>query len=394
MKGTFYNVLKEALALTDLELARIWSVFGVVGTISYISGGYLTDRISPRKIVTAALCISGILHIWVSFVPCYPLILCISALMGLTAVFAFFPASSKVLSFLGNEGHSGSIFGLYYALEGLGGMVINLTGTRIFEATASAGAAFCFVTRAFAALNFIAAIGVTVCLPKTGASAMSGSRISLEQLRGGLLKRKEVWLIAMIMLCNFWSYCTITYITPYLTELFAMPEKYALLLGVVRINVLALLAGIIFGRLTDWKGSAVNVIGKTMILQVMILAGIASNHLLVGSVSIAVLLTTIFSFAATGVKVISLVMISECHFSAAMTGTVIGVVCFIGYSPEAFTYPVVGWFVEGQKDAGYLIMFVISLLLAAAAALGSISLYRIRERNEKRSGRITDITEV
>lgn len=395
MKGTFYNILKGVLELSDLELARIWGVFGLVGMFSYIFGGYLTDRISPRKILIAALCASGILHVWVSFVPSYLLILMISALMGLAAVFAFFPASSKVLSFLGGEQYSGRVFGIYYALEGLGGLIVNFAGTRVFMLTESAAITFAFVVRFFAVLNFAGAVGICVFLPKEGTEAVQGNQISLEQLKQGLFRRKEVWLIALITMCNFWLYCTLTYITPYLTDLFGMKEQDALLCGVIRVNALALLAGILFGRMADWKNSALCVIGKVMPMQAVILGLILLNQLLHGSLEAAVVLTMVFSLLATGVKVISIVMISECHFPMVMTGTVIGIVSFVGYSPDAFTYPVVGKILSLYGETGYLMMFGISLTSALVAAVGCIVLKRIR-RNHHGAGstRVPDIIKV
>ena len=123
MKGTFYNVIKAALKLSDIQLSRIWGAFGTVGMLSYVMGGYFTDRFSPKKILIAALVVSSILHLYVSFVPSYLVVLLISGLMGLSAVFAFFPASSNVLSSLGSNHNAGSVFGVYYALEGLSQLI-------------------------------------------------------------------------------------------------------------------------------------------------------------------------------------------------------------------------------------------------------------------------------
>lgn len=99
MKNTFYNVMKISLGLSDIQLSRVWGMFGIVGMFSYIFGGYFADRISPRKILIIALSMSSILHMYVSFVPSYFVLLTISGLMGIVAVFAFFSSFIKGFEF-------------------------------------------------------------------------------------------------------------------------------------------------------------------------------------------------------------------------------------------------------------------------------------------------------
>lgn len=394
MKGTFYNVMQVALELSDVQLGKIWSVFGIVGMISYVGGGYFTDRFSPKKIITVALVISAVLHLYVSFVPSYPVILIISALMGISTVFAFFPASSKVLSFLGEDHNSGTVFGLYYALEGVGGMLINLTGTRMYMITGNELQTFALVVRLFALLNLLGAIGAYVGLSGIETSEIKGNVVSFKQLKY-VFSQKKVWLIALITMCNYWLYCSLTYVTPYLTDLFKVSEDKAMLCGIIRVNVLALFAGLLFGRLADKKRSALDVIKIIMPLECLCSALILINQITVKSVLAAIILTMAFAFGTTGVKVISIVLISESDFPLIMTGTIIGVVSFIGYSPDAFLYPIAGSLMEGHEMQGYFYLFLISSIIAGIAVIGCWKLDRIRRCvNEKRDERVPDVSGV
>ena len=391
MKGTFYNVIKAALQLSDIQLSRIWGVFGTVGMLSYVLGGYFTDRISPRKILTAALALSSILHLYVSFVPSYPLLLVISGLMGLTAVFAFFPASSKVLSSLGSNHNAGRVFGVYYALEGLGGMVVNAIGSRMYVLTGNEMQTFVLIVRIYAVLNLVAAIGIYFWFSEIETDGIQGNQISFSQLKH-VFRRKEVWLIAGITLCNFWLYCSLTYITPYLTDVYGVSEGRTLLYGLIRVNILTVFAGIVFGKLADKKRSALKVIVWVMPLQCVTLCLLISNEVILKMEIITVVLTMLYAFAATGVKTICLVLITESEFPMLIVGTVIGVVSFIGYSPDAFLYPITGKLLDKYSEQGYFYLFVVCLTIAVLAIICCKILQKIRrEECEKKSDRISGV---
>lgn len=368
MKGTFYNIMKEALNLTDRQLGNVWSVFGIIGMISYILGGYVTDRFSPKKIIIIALISSATLHVWMSFVPTYPVVLGISALMGISAIFAFFPSSSKILSCLGDANSSGSIFGIYYALEGLGGMIINFIGSRFYVITDNEIQTFVVIVRLYAFLNVVAAYGIYKKFSDEVVLGEEQTSISLKVL-GEVLRKKQVWRIALLILSNFVLYCSLTYITPYLTEVYDMPQNQVIFWGIIRVNILALLAGIIFGKIVDYEQSAMKVIKKVMPVQSICLCVLIFNHVYLKNIIIALILLMTFAFLATGVKVISLVLVSEAEFSVTIIGTVIGVVSFVGFSPDAFLYPLAGWLQEKYMNQSYIYLFLLCFIMTVVAEI-------------------------
>lgn len=394
MKGTFYNVMKSALELSDFQLSRIWSVFGTVGMLSYVGGGYFTDRISPKRILITALMASSILHLYVSFIPSYFVLLVISGLMGLTAVFAFFPASSKVLSCLGNEHDAGVVFGIYYSLEGLGGMIVNLAGSRMFAITGDEMQTFTLIVRIYALLNLIAAVGIYFKFSEIEMTNIQGNQVSFSEIKN-VFRNKQVWLIAGITLCNFWLYCSLTYITPYLTDVYGISNENTLIYGIIRVNILTVLAAILFGKLADKRRSALEVIWKIMPVQGIVLGFLIGNEFTFRIDILSIVLTMAYAFIATGVKTICLVLISESEFPMLIVGTVIGVVSFIGYSPDAFLYPIAGKLLETYQEQGYFYLFMICLLTVIASILCCRALWKVRrDDHEKRGIGVSDITRV
>lgn len=392
MKGTFYNVMKAALDLSDFELSRIWSVFGIVGMLSYLGGGYLTDRISPKKIIIAALGLSALLHIYISFVPNYPMMLVTSGLMGVAAIFAFFSASSKVLSFLGGEGGTGSVFGIYYALEGLGNMLINTIGSRIYLVTCDELLTFTILVRIYAVLNIIAAIGIYICLGKIEDISIQGNKVLISQF-GTVLSQKKVWIIAIITMCNYLLYCSLTYITPYLTEIFQVSEQDSIRYAILRMNLLTVFAGIMFGKIADKTKSALGVIEKSVFINCICIIVLLLNTIIFKQKAIAVASTMFYAFVVTGVKVIGIVLITELQFPMVIVGTVIGIVSFIGYSPDAFLYPIAGKILEVSGNKGYSYIFLLCLAMAGIGVLCCKLLKKVKvSESENRGQRVSDTT--
>lgn len=368
MKAAFYNIMKAALCLSDVQLGRIWSVFGIVGMVSYVLGGYVTDRISPKKIIIGALTLSGFLHMILSFVPNYELLLAISGLMGIAAVFAFFPASSKILSSFGGGINAGSIFGLYYALEGIGNTIFNLIGRQVYILNGNELDTFVFMVRFYAVLDIMVAFFVALLFRNNNDFLDQGNQVSMKQL-SIVLKTKEVWLIAVIMMSSYILYCSMTYITPYLATVYKIKEAKNLAYAIVRVDVLAVASGIIFGRISKKKKSVCSVIRNGMVLNAICVLAILANGYFLQQVQIVIILTMMFAFMGIGMKSISIALISEQNFPIAITGTIIGVVSFIGYSPDAYLYLVIGRLLEKYQQIGYSYMFVVYLLYMLIAIL-------------------------
>lgn len=352
-----------------MQLSKIWSIYGVVTLFSYILGGYFTDRFSPKKIIVTALCASGILHFYLSFVPGYPSVLTVSAMMGLTTVFAFFPAASKILSTMDDEKNTGGIFGIYYACEGIGNTILNLAGTGLYMLTENERMTFVWMMRSYTVLNLVSAVLIFIFLKETAVTE-NGQKVSILQLKQ-IIKKKEVWKIAMTTLSTYVMFCSLTYLNSYLKEIYQIPEGINLLLAVIRVDIIAIIAGVIFGKLCNFKGSVSYVVQKGLIGIGICVILILINQFTIHSMGLAVLLTTLFSFMGIGSKTVSIAMIAQQKFPVSMTGSVIGLVSFIGYSPDTFLYPVVGKMLMVFGSGGYFYMFgfffVISVIGAVCA---------------------------
>ncbi len=368
LKGSYYQVIRSALSLSDAQLGRVWSAFGLTAMVSYVFGGYLADRVSELTIIRCAVLFSAILHLLFSFLPPYPVQIVLSGLMGVAAVLAFFPASIKLLTAIGEAQSgsrgSGNILGLYYGIGGVLAFALQLIVSQIYAQFTDDVWAFVFLMRAYALLNlFCFALFFLVPVPKV--QSQSRQKESASAYRQ-VAARRDVWLIALIILCSYTAFRAMTYITPYLTDVFRMPEAQAIRISVLRMGLLLPAASYLFGRWCLKRGRSSDVIRKGFVLLALSCALILLNDRITRSLPAALLFTTVFICTAAGIKGIALSLISEALIPYGVRGTATGIVSVIGYSPDLFLYAMVGSWMEHSGVSTYPYLFALCLALSLA----------------------------
>ena len=361
-KAAFYNIIKLAFDFSDMQLGNIWSVYGIVSLLSYLLGGYVADRISVKKLLILALSLAAVLHLYLSFVPGYKAMLIVAALLSLASVFTFFPASSKLLSFIGGTHSSGGVFGIYYTLAGVWNAVLTLIGTILYQNTQDAGHTFVWLMRSYAAINMLVVIGLFFLLPDQLPESEK-EKFSVSNVKTAL-RGREVWMIAVITMCTYLLFCSFTYISPFLTKLYGIKEDENLIIGLIRVDGMSIIGGILFGKWANRKKSVVSVVGYGLRIAVGCSLVLFLNTLFFHNRTVTIALIMLYSFVAIGTKSISIAMISERRFPLQITGTVIGVVSFIGYSPDAFFYQMMGRYFTRFDLTGYRTMFLLYLCIA------------------------------
>ena len=81
-------------------------------------------------------------------------------------------------------------------------MIVNSIGSRMYMATGNELETFVLIVRLFAVLNLVSAIGVYYWFSEIETKSIQGNQITFSQMKH-VFGRKEVWLIAVITMCNF-----------------------------------------------------------------------------------------------------------------------------------------------------------------------------------------------
>ncbi|EQH78796.1 major Facilitator Superfamily protein [Clostridioides difficile DA00310] len=382
MKSSFYDPMQQALALSHTQIGNLLSLYGLVGMVSYFIGGWFADRFSVRKLITFSLIASGILGFYFSTFPSYSMILLIFVLWGFTTILTFFSASVKVVRMQGSESEQGRIFGFYEGLSGVSGTLISFIGLYFFGKFAEITVGFKYVVWLYSAASIICGILLFFLVEEKKDSGASDEGLSIKSLLK-VVTMPKAWLIGLIIFSTYLVFSSLTYLSPYLSEVYVMPMTLVSALSIIRTYVIKMGASPVAGVITDKVGSSIRVIFVGFILMTVSTAAYLVIPKSTGFIWIAVINMIILSVILFGFRGIYFASVSESNISLETTGAVVGFASFIGFSPDAFYYTIAGNWLDKYGQTGYTYIFILSVVCAVIGIFATYALNKINKRENK-----------
>ena len=115
----YYDAYLSAYNLTNIQMGSLGSIFGVFGMVSYLFGGVVADFISPKKLISISLILTGVAGFFHLVANSYATLLIIYLVWGFTALFAFWPALVKGIRSLASSDEQGKAYGFMEAGRGV-----------------------------------------------------------------------------------------------------------------------------------------------------------------------------------------------------------------------------------------------------------------------------------
>ena len=382
MKSSFYDPMQQALALSHTQIGNLLSLYGLVGMVSYFIGGWFADRFSVRKLITFSLIASGILGFYFSTFPSYSMILLIFVLWGFTTILTFFSASVKVVRMQGSESEQGRIFGFYEGLSGVSGTLISFIGLYFFGKFAEITVGFKYVVWLYSAASIICGILLFFLVEEKKDSGASDEGLSIKSLLK-VVTMPKAWLIGLIIFSTYLVFSSLTYLSPYLSEVYVMPMTLVSALSIIRTYVIKMGASPVAGVITDKVGSSIRVMFVGFILMTVSTAAYLVIPKSTGFIWIAVINMIILSVILFGFRGIYFASVSESNISLETTGAVVGFASFIGFSPDALYYTIAGNWLDKYGQTGYTYIFILSVVCAVIGIFATYALNKINKRENK-----------
>ncbi|MDC3181914.1 MFS transporter [Flavobacteriaceae bacterium] len=114
LSRVFRPTFLDVFQLNNFQLGSLFSVYGVVALLSYIYGGVITDRYSPRKLMSSALFLTALGGLVLASYPSYQTLQILYGYWGFTSVFLFWGAMIKATRLWGGDNNQGKAFGFLY----------------------------------------------------------------------------------------------------------------------------------------------------------------------------------------------------------------------------------------------------------------------------------------
>jgi len=377
LRYSYYDTMKEALGVSHTQMGIMQSVNGIAATFGYVPGGWLADRYSPRKMLAMSLMLTGLSGFYFSTFPSYVGGLFLYGFWGVSTLIIFWAPFIKATRSLGPDAEQGRLFGFLEGGRGVFGFLIGMFTLFVFKEMGEGPVGLMWVINISAVVTIVAGLIIWILfedppLDKVPASVFKNF--------SGALRTPQVWVIGLIIFCGYGLFASQSYITPYMTGVMGAVVTYGVLMGILRTYGTQAIGAPVSGLLADKLGGPTFVIACAfgisalcMVLLLMVPAE-AKNLAIVSNVMIILALCV---FALRGNFYATF---AESKIPMPTMGTAVGVACFVGYLPEAFTYPMVGYWLDKYPGlVGYQITFGYMLVLSLVGVLAAVVLWRINE---------------
>ncbi|WP_269477910.1 MFS transporter [Hominibacterium faecale] len=384
LSWTFYDPMKAAFELTNLQMGSLMTVYGVAALASRFPGGWLADMLPERILLTISLTITGILGLFLLFHPPYTMLLIIWALMGISAVLPMWAAIIKATRQLGDSNVQGRLFGILESGRSLVPMLYCFGVIALFNfALTKVGTeekALNFGIVALCCLMFFSALLIWVAFKPEKREAASlkeqATVVKWSEIKF-VLRLPGVWLLALIIFSSYLVYICLSFITPYTTEIYGASTSTAAVLATIRTYGIGIFGAMIAGFIADKAGSTTKVIAISFVL----IAGLLMSFFLApvdkGFLWLVIVLMLLVAFVVFIPRGIYFAVIDEIGIPIKYTGAAVGVASFIGYSPDMFAYAVVGnWLDRYPGISGFHHAFVFMAGVSLAGFVFAAMLYR------------------
>ena len=133
MARVFRPTFLDVFNLTNLELGTLFTTYGIVAFLSYLYGGILADKYSPRNLLSLSLIFTSFGGAVMMTYPSYLVLQLLYAYWGFTTVFIFWAPMIKATTIIGGDKKQGKTFSFLDAGRGLVASSIGIVGVIIFS---------------------------------------------------------------------------------------------------------------------------------------------------------------------------------------------------------------------------------------------------------------------
>jgi len=373
----FRPTVLQAFELTNTELGAVQGMYGVVAMLAYFPGGLLADRISARRLLTGSLLCTSLGGLYLAGFPSGRCLGWLFAYWGLTTILLFWGALIRATREWGGVDKQGRAYGLLDGGRGLFAAVIAAGAVFVFQALLPEDPTTATAEERIEALRSVilvytattAGAGLLCWLLVPGGQPQHSNRPRVFGNIGKVVRLPTVWLQALIIVCAYVGYKGIDNYSLFAVQAYGMNEvegaKVTALSAWVR-PAAAIGAGLLGDRISSSRVSA------------LCFAVMVASYLWFGltepvpSMSWVLYANVLISCVAVfGLRGVYFALFQEGSVPLETTGTAVGLVSVIGYTPDVFVALAGGWLLDRSPGvAGHQHFF---LFLSAFAVIGLLA---------------------
>jgi len=387
----FRPTLLDAFGWTNTKLGDIFAVYGITAMLAYFPGGAIADRYPARALMTLSLLATAAGGLFMATYPTDLQMAVLYGYWGVTTIFLFWGSMVRAAREWGGDTSQGKAFGILDGGRGLAASAVAVGAVYVLSlylpdnanlaTDAERRLGFRTVILLYSAMTALAGLLCWIVLPKSDVSDnREPVRPPLEGM-SAVIRQPIVWAQAAIIICAYCGYKGLDNYSLYAVQVLGMDEvegaRFAAYAFYTR-PVAALLAGTIADRFSASRIITIAFVG--LLVSYGVLAVAIPTPPWLGLIYVNLFATLFGVFA---LRALYFALIQETGTPANMTGTTVGMVSFIGYTPEVFFAAVGGRILDNAPGvAGHHHYF---MFLAGTAALGLVAVVWLMRLNRRAS---------
>jgi sugar phosphate permease len=388
----FRPTVLEVFSISATELGAAQGVYGIVAMLAYFPGGPLADRFSARKLLAMSLWITAAGGLYMATFPDYRGALLLWGFFGFSTIILFWAALIRAARDWGGHDEQGRAYGLLDGGRGILAAGLASVGVMMFGLAFPEGygaatfaekeAALRLIIYGYTAVTALAGVFVWVVLTDGNPSGepdlqeWNPHTQSVWVHIGHVLRIPAVWLQAVIIICAYVAYKGFDNYSLFAVEAYGMDAVEAariVAIGSWMRPVAALGAGLL--------GDRFNVSRMTVLAFVLLLGSylfFAMTTPIPGAAWVLLGNTLVGAAAFFGLRGLYFALFEEAKVPAALTGTAVGFVSVLGYTPDIFVTLVAGLLIDRSPGVvGHQHFFWFLSAFALLGAIASFALMRL-----------------
>ena len=387
LSRVFRPTFLDVFQLNNFQLGSLFSVYGVVALLSYIYGGVITDRYSPRKLMSSALFLTALGGLVLASYPSYQTLQILYGFWGFTSVFLFWGAMIKATRLWGGDNNQGKAFGFLDGGRGIVAASMGSIGVFVFTIVLTSDIESASVLERQEAFRYVillssfmvAFIGLLVLIfLRNMEDKNTNFELPLNTLTNikGVLKNESIWLLMLIIMCAYVGYKVTDIYSLYASEVMLYDQIEAAEVGALQLYLRPIVC-VAIGLLADRTKNMFWIIFGfvTMLIGALIFSfGIIKPDMnFIFFLSLVILAVGTYS-----IRALYFAVLKEANVAFALTGTAVGIISVVGYSPDIFAGPIMGYLLdENPGIIGHQYVYFMLVIFSIIGLIASIRFARL-----------------
>ncbi|MFT4645880.1 MAG: nitrate/nitrite transporter NarK [Planctomycetota bacterium] len=379
----FKPVIRDAFLISDAQIGEAQALYGVTAVISYFFGGFIADKWEPKKLLSLSLFFTAIGGFWMTLIPSIFTLKILYAFWGVSTILLFWASLIKATRQWGNKHNQGLSFGLLDGGRGFFAASIALFGASILtyffpekdvEVTFNNKVeTLQYIIGTITAVVFLVALFVWKTLPKELEKFETEKEFQFNFKKAfSLMKQKKVIFHSIIIFCAYCSYKLTGVYGTYAKDVWNYSLEEATYFAVF-IQYLRPIAAISIGWIAD-KYLPSKIIVPSFSVLIFASAILGFGFFNAKPVFLSFIIFIFMALGTYSLRGLYFAIIEETKTPIQMTGTLVGIISVIGFTPDIFMSLFIGYML-GEKPSltEYQHLFTIFTLIpiiGLIAALG------------------------